>query len=92
MTSLQSIKYSRGSLQILDQLLLPNETVFISLHNVYDAHEAITKMQVRGATAIPIVAALALAVDVLNENHNFADQNAVKYFIIEALHFLESFL
>ena len=59
---LQAIKYSRGSLQILDQLRLPYEEVYIDITNIQDAWDAISKMQVRGAPAIAIVAALSVAV------------------------------
>ncbi len=51
-----------SSLQILDQLLLPHQTSFFAVPTCGDAHDAIEKMQVRGAPAIAIVAALALAV------------------------------
>jgi methylthioribose-1-phosphate isomerase len=48
-------------LAILDQLLLPHQTVFMRVASCEAAHDAIKKMQVRGAPAIAIVAALALA-------------------------------
>lgn len=59
---LQAIKYSRGNLQVLDQLRLPHEEVYIDILVVQDAWDAIHKMQVRGAPAIAIVAALGVAV------------------------------
>jgi methylthioribose-1-phosphate isomerase len=67
---LQAIRFSRhkdattdspASLHILDQLLLPHKTHFVEINTCEDAHAAIKKMQVRGAPAIAIVAALALA-------------------------------
>lgn len=59
---LQAIKYSWGSLQILDQLRLPHEEVYINIQVIQDACDAIHNMQVRGAPAIAIVAALSVAV------------------------------
>jgi methylthioribose-1-phosphate isomerase len=68
--ALQSIVYdpgsppeSRSSLKILNQLLLPHQTVFVPIRNVRCAFAAIKQMLVRGAPAIALVAALALAVE-----------------------------
>ncbi|KAF8937846.1 S-methyl-5-thioribose-1-phosphate isomerase [Dissophora ornata] len=60
--TLQAIKYQRGSLEILDQLLLPHESVYIHIASLAEGHDAIKTMKVRGAPAIAIVAALSLAV------------------------------
>lgn len=60
---LQAIKYTRGDLQIIDQLQLPHSSVYIQIKGVQDAWAAIKRMQVRGAPAIAIVAALSLAVE-----------------------------
>ena len=65
---LQAIKYSRGKLEILDQLRLPHEEVIINIHTVQDAWDAIHSMQVRGAPAIAIVAALSIAVCLSRSN------------------------
>jgi len=59
---LKAIKYHWGSLQILDQLRLPHEEVYIDIRVIQDAWDAIHNMQVRGAPAIAIVAALSVAV------------------------------
>ncbi|KAL9037032.1 MAG: hypothetical protein Q9214_005874 [Letrouitia sp. 1 TL-2023] len=59
---LQAIKYSRGKLEILDQLKLPHHEVYIQINSPEDARSAIQSMQVRGAPAIAIVAALSIAV------------------------------
>ena len=56
-----------ASLEILDQLLLPHRTTYVSISTCEDAHAAIRGMQVRGAPAIAIVAALALAVQISKE-------------------------
>ena len=58
---LQAIKYERGSLKLLDQRKLPLEETWISVDSVQTAWSAIKDMVVRGAPAIAIAAALALA-------------------------------
>lgn len=45
--SLQSIKYSLGKLEILDQLLLPVISKYIAVKGVEDGWKVINKMQVR---------------------------------------------
>ncbi|KAH8383568.1 hypothetical protein KR009_009340 [Drosophila setifemur] len=65
--SLQSIKYSRGSLEILDQLLLPVQSKYLAVKGVEDGWKVINKMQVRGAPAIAIVGCLSLAVEIFPE-------------------------
>lgn len=73
---LQAIRFNRqrdasadasASLEILDQLLLPHRTHFFAIETCENAHAAIKKMQVRGAPAIAIVAALALAKQLTDE-------------------------
>ena len=69
---LQAIRYhpatdsTAPSLEILDQLALPHRSTYFHIHNCEDAHAAIKQMKVRGAPAIAIVAALALAVEIGN--------------------------
>ena len=53
----------RVKLQLLDQLKLPRETVFMDVPDCDACWTAIKDMNVRGAPAIAIAAALALAVD-----------------------------
>ena len=69
---LQAIKYSRGKLEILDQLKLPHEETFVEIRTVQDAWDAIYYMQVRGAPAIAIVAALSVAVCLSQSNEKGA--------------------
>ncbi|EGX50344.1 hypothetical protein AOL_s00076g108 [Orbilia oligospora ATCC 24927] len=64
--ALQAIKYTRGTLSILDQLFLPHQSIYISVPDVTTAWNAIKTMQVRGAPAIAIVAVLSLAVELHN--------------------------
>ena len=43
--SLESIRYERGKLQILDQLLLPLQTRYVKVQGVEDGWKVINKMQ-----------------------------------------------
>lgn len=63
MGSLQAIKYTRGRLDVLDQLRLPHEHHYDEVATCEEAFDCIKSMRVRGAPAIAIVAALALAVE-----------------------------
>lgn len=60
---LEAIRYSPGSLQILDQLQLPEHCHYEALSSVQQAREAIRAMKVRGAPAIALVGCLSLAVE-----------------------------
>ncbi|KAK6204418.1 Methylthioribose-1-phosphate isomerase [Scheffersomyces amazonensis] len=66
--TLQAIKFDKTnvSLEILDQLLLPYSTSYISIKTIEDAFQAIKLMQVRGAPAIAIVGSFAIVVDTYN--------------------------
>lgn len=44
--TLEAIRYQNGTLEILDQLLLPGETKYIPILGVEDGWKAINKMQV----------------------------------------------
>lgn len=72
---LEAIEYSRGSLQLLDQRLLPLEQKFLEIKTCEDAHARIKEMAVRGAPAIAIAGFLALAVELHNSGAGaqFAD-------------------
>jgi methylthioribose-1-phosphate isomerase len=73
---LEAIRYQPAtdshpsSLSILDQLALPHQTIYQDVLTCDDAHRAIKQMNVRGAPAIAIVAALALAVQLDAELRN----------------------
>ena len=43
---MESIIYKRGELKIIDQLLLPTKTEYITIKNSFDAWKAIKFMQV----------------------------------------------
>ena len=66
--ALQAIRYTRGALNILDQLELPHTSNYVAINTCEDAFDAIKRMVVRGAPAIAIVAALALAVELQNSS------------------------
>ncbi|CAG8507453.1 12465_t:CDS:2 [Dentiscutata heterogama] len=83
--SLRAIVYVRDppSLEILNQLLLPHETVYESVTTVQQGYEQINRMKVRGAPAIGIVAALTIAIDLqlklqtFNKNPNALDSDTL---------------
>ena len=84
---LEAIKYTRGKLEILDQLRLPHREVYVEITTVEEAWHAIRDMKVRGAPAIAIVAALALAVELHNKPID-EDSSYGENFIIEKLRYL----
>lgn len=59
---MKNIVYKNGKVYILDQTKLPNEEIYLEMHTKEDFFEAIKKLQVRGAPAIGIAAAYAMAV------------------------------
>jgi methylthioribose-1-phosphate isomerase len=84
---LQAIKYTRGQLEILDQLKLPHAEEYDHIYSSTDAWHAIKEMRTRGAPAIAIVAALALAVELTNMKLSSIAEE-VKVFITEKLDYL----
>jgi methylthioribose-1-phosphate isomerase len=84
---LQAIKYSRGQLEILDQLKLPHTEEYDHVYSSTDAWHAIKEMRTRGAPAIAIVAALGLAVELVNMKLSTVAEE-VKVFIFEKLDYL----
>lgn len=63
---MENIKYENGVLYLLDQTLLPNKEKYITPKTKEEYFDAIKKLQVRGAPAIGIFAAYAMAL--LDEN------------------------
>jgi methylthioribose-1-phosphate isomerase len=61
--TLEAIRYSRGSLQLLDQLQLPFAFQYLEINTCEDGWATIREMKVRGAPAIAIAAALSLCVE-----------------------------
>ncbi|MCM3635323.1 S-methyl-5-thioribose-1-phosphate isomerase [Paenibacillus camelliae] len=59
---LESVKWSYGQIDLLDQRLLPEEIVYLPLVTKEDVWEAIRHLKVRGAPAIGIAAAYGVVV------------------------------
>lgn len=88
--TLQSILYSRGRLQLLDQRKLPHDSVYIDIQDSTAGWHAIHDMVVRGAPAIAISAALSLAVEVANLGSVDWSVNDAISFLQKRLEFLVS--
>ena len=58
---LKSIEWNRGKPKILDQLLLPHKTTYVTSKGYQDTGEAIRSMKLRGAPAIGVAAAFGMA-------------------------------
>ncbi|KAL4123394.1 hypothetical protein QTP88_015588 [Uroleucon formosanum] len=86
--TLQAIKYENGTLEVLDQLLLPKESKYIPILGVEDGWKVINKMQVRGAPAIAIVGCLSLAVEISKEE--FEKKKALRREVEGKLNYLIS--
>ena len=56
----RTVDWQKGKIKIIDQTRIPRQRVFHYLFTVADAAKAIREMQVRGAPAIGVVAALAM--------------------------------
>eukprot|EP01098_Paradermamoeba_levis_P001993 TRINITY_DN122_c0_g2_i1.p1 TRINITY_DN122_c0_g2~~TRINITY_DN122_c0_g2_i1.p1 ORF type:complete len:371 (+),score=124.60 TRINITY_DN122_c0_g2_i1:66-1178(+) len=87
---LESIRYSEGHLEIVDQLQLPGKFEYAQLHNSKDGWEAIRSMKVRGAPAIAITAALSLAVEVKQKLGTFGTVNEAADFLIQSWTYLKT--
>lgn len=59
--ALESIRTSGGTLEIVNQLLLPHRIEYLEINSVEDAFDAIKSMKIRGAPAIASLAALSFA-------------------------------
>ena len=58
---LTSIAWNKGKPKILDQLVLPHKTAYVTSLNYRQTGEAIRSMKIRGAPAIGVAAAFAMA-------------------------------
>ena len=61
MNEIRPIEWANGTLRLLDQTLLPSEEVVLEVHGYRQAIDAIKEMRVRGAPAIGVTAAYAVA-------------------------------
>lgn len=89
-SSLQSIVYKCGSLQLLDQRKLPLETVYLDIRDSTDGWSAIRDMVVRGAPAIAVSGALSLAVELLKMGTFDGTPQDAASFIAKKLEYLVS--
>lgn len=87
---LKSIIITENKVEILDQLLLPNETKFIELTNCEDAWHSIVKMQVRGAPMIAVVALYGLKMELKNNQNSFSSSEILFNFIEEKCTYLKT--
>ena len=65
-----AIRWNGDRLELLDQRVLPAETLWLPVQNSQDAAQAIRDMVVRGAPAIGITAAYGLAMEAAIQNEN----------------------
>lgn len=74
---IEPIRWSDGILQLLDQTRLPLEQVTVEIDRYQDAVDAISQMRVRGAPAIGVTAAyaMALAASQISDNSNPIDRD-----------------
>jgi methylthioribose-1-phosphate isomerase len=91
MMELKSIEYDPVSrkLRVLNQLLLPHETVYLDVNTTKDGWACIRQMCVRGAPAIAIVAILSLCAE-LNECGDFNSVSDLKLWVGERLNYLKT--
>jgi len=71
---IQPVKWLDGQLLLLDQRLLPEQTIYLHYTNSADAADAITDMVVRGAPAIGVTAAYAYVLAVTEATESFDQQ------------------
>ena len=48
MSAVEAIKYKNRKLSLLDQVLLPQQVVYVDINSVQDGYDAIETMKVRG--------------------------------------------
>lgn len=72
----ETIFWKNGIVYILDQKKLPQKTVYLKCRNCRQVAEAIKKMNIRGAPAIGVAAAMGIALGMCR----FAGNNKVDYF------------
>src|SRR5687767_79315 len=89
MSTLQAVKYTRGKLEVLDQLRLPHEFHYDEVSTRAEAFDSIASMRVRGAPAIAIVASLGLAVELHRGPVNTSAADDTVAHIDEALDYLK---
>ncbi|KAK7425760.1 S-methyl-5-thioribose-1-phosphate isomerase [Neonectria magnoliae] len=89
MSTLKAVKYSRGKLEVLDQLRLPHEFHYDVVSDRTAAFDSIASMRTRGAPAIAIVASLGLAVELHSGSLTASSADEAISQIDEALDYLK---
>ncbi|MBI3600428.1 MAG: S-methyl-5-thioribose-1-phosphate isomerase, partial [Nitrospinae bacterium] len=62
----KTVEYKNGKVRLIDQTRLPLEEVYVECDNYQDVAKAIKTMQVRGAPAIGVTAAMGVALGAKN--------------------------
>ncbi|XP_053789080.1 methylthioribose-1-phosphate isomerase isoform X2 [Vidua chalybeata] len=88
--ALESLRYRRGSLEVLNQRLLPGQLRYERVGDVQRAWAAIRDMEVRGAPAIALLGCLSLAVELAGGAGPTEDLGALEEFVGQKLGFLLS--
>jgi len=88
--SLESIVYKNGELLLLNQLLLPHQTVYEKVNSIEDGYHQIKDMKVRGAPAIAITGALSLIVELRAANLSTYTADTFLPYLQKSLAFLRS--
>ncbi|XP_041567733.2 methylthioribose-1-phosphate isomerase [Taeniopygia guttata] len=88
--ALESLRYRRGSLEVLNQRLLPGQLRYERVGGVQRAWAAIRDMEVRGAPAIALLGCLSLAVELAGGAGPQEDLGALEEFVGQKLGFLLS--
>ncbi|XP_064557018.1 methylthioribose-1-phosphate isomerase [Zonotrichia leucophrys gambelii] len=88
--ALESLRYRRGSLEVLNQRLLPGQLRYERVGGVERAWGAIRDMEVRGAPAIALLGCLSLAVELAGGAGPQEDLGALEEFVGQRLGFLLS--
>ncbi len=65
----ETLRWNRGSLELLDQRLLPKNVAYLNLKSAAEVATAIREMAVRGAPAIGCAAAFGIAVEASRLKH-----------------------
>ncbi|KAM7028172.1 methylthioribose-1-phosphate isomerase [Acridotheres tristis] len=86
--ALESLRYRRGSLEVLNQRLLPGQLRYERVGGVERAWGAIRNMEVRGAPAIALLGCLSLAVELAGGAGPSEDLGALEEFVGQKLGFL----
>ncbi|XP_066063814.1 methylthioribose-1-phosphate isomerase isoform X2 [Chamaea fasciata] len=86
--ALESLRYRRGSLEVLNQRLLPGQLRYERVGGVERAWGAIRDMEVRGAPAIALLGCLSLAVELAGGEGPSEDLGALEEFVGQKLGFL----